>query len=589
MRKREKKRCFIILVSVCFVVFCNHILYKGNIISITAEKMVGASSIVTGTSINSVAEGVSHIGSNIGQMPQWMVTAGSIFFKDDLKPKIELPIKIPKNKKSIVKELPMGTNKLILHIIQKKNSIVVGWQKLGKGFQYKIYITKEGGVEKLWKTTSAAKVSLSLKTDISYKIRVRVFNHKKKVVVNSEKYRIFLPKKVSKICTCSMEETCVKLSWNASRHTDYYLIYRKEGKNKYKKIGKSEKSEYFDEKIKQGKDYSYRIVPVTKIDTNDFIGTGVVKKFDNKKIVQTDHQKYTYEEMAEDIRSLKQKYNGLINYKIIGKSEDERNIYDVILGNQKADKSILIVSTLHAREYMASLLCMNQIEYYLQNYNKEIDGKKEKDILEKIAIHYIPMANPDGVTISQLGIESIRKEQIREQLLKIAIGSTETWKANANGVDLNKNFPYEFEVLGEAGFEGFSGNAAASESETRAVLNLIDNLQNEHNLQGVINYHAMGSIIFGNCKKEGKLKENTKKMYQIAKKVTGYLNAKEYSSNMPESGDAGNLREYLLYEREIPNITIEIGTISCPGPISEFPSIWERNCDLILREAELFL
>ena len=28
--------------------------------------MVGASSIVTGTSINSVAEGVSHIGSNIG-------------------------------------------------------------------------------------------------------------------------------------------------------------------------------------------------------------------------------------------------------------------------------------------------------------------------------------------------------------------------------------------------------------------------------------------------------------------------------------------------------------------------------------------
>ena len=37
-----------------------------------------------------------------------------------------------------------------------------------------------------------------------------------------------------------------------------------------------------------------------------------------------------------------------------------------------------------------------QMEYYLQNYNKEIDGKKEKDILEKIAIHYIPMANPDG-------------------------------------------------------------------------------------------------------------------------------------------------------------------------------------------------
>lgn len=569
--KKIRNGCFIILTYLYFIFFSSNLAF--------------ASSIVTDNSIKSMIENNTITGSSIGQIeqitPQGTEMENSIFLKGNLKETIELPIKIVKNREIIVEELPIGTNKLKLSMVQKKNDIIVKWQEIGKDFKYEVYLTEENHVEKLWKTTKTAKISLNLQTGMEYKIKVCVLNQKKKKVVSSEKYRIFLPKKVSHIDTCAKREDCVQISWKASENADHYIIYRKEKKKKYKKIGQSKQCSYLDKKIKSGKIYYYKIVPAKKTDVHSFFGVGTVKKFDNKKIVQINHQKYTYKEMTEDIQSLKRKYNGFIDYKIIGKSEDGRNIYDVILGNQKAEKSMLVVSTLHAREYMASLLCMNQIEYYLQNYNK--------DILDNIAIHYIPMANPDGVTISQLGMEQIRNEQMRNNLYLMAGDTTETWKANANGVDLNKNFPYEFEVLGEAGSEGFSGMTVASESETRAVLDLIKVLKEKYNLQGVINYHATGSIIFGNCKKEGEIKEVTKKMYQLAKNVTGYSSAKEYTRNTSKYGDAGNLREYLLYEENIPNITIEIGKIPCPAPISEFPSIWERNCDLVLKEAELFL
>jgi hypothetical protein len=330
-------------------------------------------------------------------------------------------------------------------------------------------------------------------------------------------------------------------------------------------------------------------VPVSDAEHSSLVGTGAVKKFENKKIVSTNHQKYSYEEMTKDIQSLKQKYHGLVDYKIIGTSEDGRNIYDVVLGNKNAENTLVVVSTLHAREYMASLLCMNQIEYYLRNYYKQIDKKSVKDVLKQTAIHYIPMANPDGVTISQKGIRSIKNAALRQKLYKISGGSTQTWKANARGIDLNRNFPYQFKKFGKAGSEGCSGTSAASESETRAVLSLLEKLQTEDTLRGVVNYHAMGSIVFGSCKKKNSAKKTTTKMYRLARSITGYSSAAGYTSSTSDKyGEAGNLREYLVYKKKIPSITLEIGKGSCPGSISEFPSIWDKNYSLVFREAALF-
>ena len=53
-----------------------------------------------------------------------------------------------------------------------------------------------------------------------------------------------------------------------------------------------------------------------------------------------------------------------------------RAIYDFAIGNPDAEESLLVVSTLHAREYICSAVLMKELEYYLENYNGTIGGVK---------------------------------------------------------------------------------------------------------------------------------------------------------------------------------------------------------------------
>lgn len=399
---------------------------------------------------------------------------------------------------------------------------------------------------------------------------------------------VIRPKKISKIYLCSLGKHKVKLTWKRSAYAERYEIYRKKkGSGTYRLLGTGKECSYTDKKVSYNQVYRYRVIPVAGTEGEKLAGKGTCVTFRNGKIVAVDHQKYRYSEMAADIKLLAKNYHGLVQYQVIGKSEDGRNIYDVILGNPEASKTLLVVSTLHAREYMASLLCMNQIEYYLQSYQGKVDGKKVKNTLNNIAIHYIPMANPDGVTISQSGLQKIRSASLRKKLKKCKRGSTKRWKANARGVDLNRNFPYLFIKAGKRGSEGYTGPYAASESETVAIVKRIDQLKTKTRLQGVINYHAMGSIVFGDCQKSGSFVSNTRRMYRLARKTTGYGSAAGYQG--ATSQGRGCLREYVMYGLSIPSITLEIGKRTCPGPVSEFPSIWRKNRKLVLQEARLFI
>lgn len=303
----------------------------------------------------------------------------------------------------------------------------------------------------------------------------------------------------------------------------------------------------------------------------------------SKKVVATDHQKYSYSEMKADIKLLAKRYPDQVSYNVIGQSEDGRDIYDVVLGNPEAKKSLLVVAAIHAREYMTSLLCMNQIEYYLRYYSKKIDGEKVEDTLDKVAIHFVPMVNPDGVTLSQFGIKKIKSASLRAKLRKISGGDTKHWKANARGANLNDNFPFRFKKKGKPSGAAYTGPRASSESETQALVRLVKKLKKKSNLKGIVNYHAMGSIVFGDCSGSKLCKRVTAKMFKVAKQTTGYISA----AGVYNSVSSGSFRDYVMYKLDIPSITIEIGKIQCPGPISEFPSIWKKNKSLVLREARL--
>lgn len=302
-------------------------------------------------------------------------------------------------------------------------------------------------------------------------------------------------------------------------------------------------------------------------------------------VVSTNHQKYSYGEYKKDLKQLQKKYPEYCQVNVIGKSADDRNLYEVVLGNAEAKKHLVVIANLHAREYMTTQLCMKQIEYYLGQYNKKISGKKVSAVLNKVAIHYVPSCNPDGTAISQYGFNAIRNKSLRSQLYKMR-GSSRTWKANARGVDLNRNWNVAFRRAGTRGSSGFHGNSPASEPEVKALVKMINKIEKKGKIVGVVSYHSTGSIIYGKCAGQAtaSVRKQTTRMYKTAQSLTGY----HLMPTESLSYAGGCSREYFLYKRRIPCITLEVGRNACPLGIGEFSSIWNKNKNVVIREAMLF-
>lgn len=110
---------------------------------------------------------------------------------------------------------------------------------------------------------------------------------------------------------------------------------------------------------------------------------------------------------------------------------------------------------------------------------------------------------------------------------------------------------------------------------------LTKQLKKKQNLCGVVNYHAMGRIIYGSCTKKS-LAEDTNKMYKIAQKETGYRRAYEGSGKSP----GGQYREYVMYEQNIPSITIEVGSRIAPCPYWEYEPEFKKNKMVVLKIAK---
>lgn len=246
----------------------------------------------------------------------------------------------------------------------------------------------------------------------------------------------------------------------------------------------------------------------------------------------------------------------------IGKTVKGRSIYDFTIGNPKAKKSLLVVSTLHGREYICSAVMMKEIQYYLRNYHKSIGGMVPADVLKNMQIHYIVMANPDGVTISQT--------------------KSSRWKSNGRGVDLNRNFPAKkFKVGGKKGSEGYSGSKALSEPESKAVAKLTPKLKKQ-GVCGGVNYHAMGNIIYGACSSK-QLSKDTNTMYQIARTQTGYSCAPRSSG---KETPGGSYRDYVMYTLHIPSITLEIGKNGAPCAYVQYEREFQKNKLVVLKNAQ---
>ncbi|WP_096156576.1 M14 family zinc carboxypeptidase [Bacillus sp. FJAT-45066] len=285
-----------------------------------------------------------------------------------------------------------------------------------------------------------------------------------------------------------------------------------------------------------------------------------------KKIVNASVQNYTYAQMVKDIELLEQMYGGLLKKEIIGKSLDGRNIYAIKLGTGKNE--VVFSGSSHAREHMTTNVLMKMIDEYAYAYmtNGKFDGFDVRTVLNNTSIWFIPMMNPDGVTLVQLGPDALGSN-LAKQAIHFNGGSRNftSWKANARGVDLNRQFPAMWDTIannpGKPSESHYKGPRPLSEPEALAVYDFIRN----KNFTLSVAYHSSGNIIYA---------RNPGPVVNKVSQKTGYNIV-----NLTNSRSGGGLNDWFVttYKREgfTPEISPYVG--NRPVPLSNWNDIWSRN------------
>lgn len=277
----------------------------------------------------------------------------------------------------------------------------------------------------------------------------------------------------------------------------------------------------------------------------------------------------TYNELIQKIVDLQ---NDGLEIFSIGQSVLGKNILATHIGSYEGVQ-ILIQGGIHAREYISSLLMIEQAKY-LHTSNSVKNG----------GIYFVFLTNPDGAEIVLDGIKNIPCE-ITKQYLTLANKSDNfsQYKANVNLVDLNTNFDADW-GLGAQNVrcpnpENFIGFYPNSERE---VLNLI-NFTNQTKPLLTISYHSKGEVIY-----YGFVDETEENLIRDKNIGTELSNLTSYPLILTENS-TGGYKDWCIRNLTIPAFTIEVGNESLPHPIDEenLPLIFEQNKNIPLKALNL--
>lgn len=192
---------------------------------------------------------------------------------------------------------------------------------------------------------------------------------------------------------------------------------------------------------------------------------------------------------------LAEKYPEILSLDSIGCSVEGRELLLIRLG--KGEKKIVLCGAHHAREYISSSYLMKMAEEYAAAYmgSGKYGNYNVKDLLEKVTLYIVPMANPDGVNLVNKGLKAAANQEAVEAMVLVQPAYRE-WKANINGVDLNRQYPAcwdeKYDDVGKPASENFKGTAAATEPEVQAMMKLSE----DNDFILAASFHTKGNVIY---------------------------------------------------------------------------------------------
>ena len=208
--------------------------------------------------------------------------------------------------------------------------------------------------------------------------------------------------------------------------------------------------------------------------------------------------------------------------RVFGTSVQGRPLEAFRLGDPKG-VTVVVIGVIHGNED-AGLLITDQL--------------LEMDVPRGINLWVVPTVNPDGTALNQRG--------------------------NANSVDLNRNFPYNWKKMGKPGYWQFAGKSKASEPETKAVVAFMRQIKPALGVW----YHQDLNMISPGKGFEGKMRSTYSRLTGIPiKRITGGTytgvaatwqrrSVKDGMAFVVELGETLNLTQAQVHANAVLNISM---------------------------------
>lgn len=228
----------------------------------------------------------------------------------------------------------------------------------------------------------------------------------------------------------------------------------------------------------------------------------ITSKEEYEKINYNFNKKLCYKDVEYYLNKINN--SDIVDLYVIGHSVDNRNIYGLEIGN--GSKVIFLDANIHAAETANTHILIQFMSEVVNMY--ESGNSDVKNALNEFKLVVMPCINPDGYEIFTNGIESISNKELWVYKNKNKI-NFKNLKSNANGVDINRNFPTQNaglyykskELLYNVSLEKNTGNQAyfggyslGSEPETKAAMYFM--LKHYRSVVTYINLHSQGRVIY---------------------------------------------------------------------------------------------
>ncbi len=280
------------------------------------------------------------------------------------------------------------------------------------------------------------------------------------------------------------------------------------------------------------------------------------------------------------IRGLQARYP-FLHMDVIGRSDYGRPIERIRLG--QGQRVVYFNAAHHANEWITTPLVLQCLEQYARAvaFGEEILGLDAQALQRETTLYLVPLVNPDGVDLVNGAVtaqEQMAAQKIAEQYPDIPFPSG--WKANLRGVDLNLNYPAQWEeakkIKYELGFDSpaprdFVGTAPLSEPESRAMFDSTE----EINPVLTIAWHTQGQEIY--WKFLDMEPEGARQLGRQMAIASGYA-----LEDVPYASGFAGYKDWFIQDFDRPGYTIEAGIGENPLPLSQLPEILQDNLPIFL-------